>query len=148
MKKMTVKQKDELRKQIVEFAKKFISFPYQYGIQEPENPKAFDCSSFVQYIYKNFGYEIPRSTILQALHIKKTVKNIKEIKPADLIFLHGTRGYYTEKFPQGIGHVAMYIGDKKVIHASGNGKNKGVKIEDLKKVIKERKPLVVIKRVI
>ncbi len=148
MKKLSSKEKDILRQNIVDFAKKFVGVPYKYGATLKDAPQAFDCSGFIQYVYKNFGYEIPRSTILQAEFIKKTVAGIGYIIIGDLIYMHGERGYYTKKFPQGIGHVVLYIGDGKVIHAGGKGKSAGVKIDKIKNVITRSGPLVVIKRII
>jgi cell wall-associated NlpC family hydrolase len=148
MKKLSQKEKDVLRQNVVGFAEKFVGIPYKYGATLKDAPQAFDCSGFIQYVYKNFGYEIPRSTILQAEFIKKTIAGIKNIQVGDLIYLHGEKGYYTKKYPAGIGHVAMYIGNKEVIHANGRDKNGGVKIEKMIKVIETRRPLVVIKRII
>ena len=145
---LSPQQKEALREQIVAFSKKYIGTPYEYSAPLRDEPKTFDCSGFVQFVYGNFGYEIPRSTILQAEFIKKTITDPRKIKPGDLIYLHGKRGYYTKKYPQGIGHVAMYIGKNKVIHASGSGIKRGVKIEELESAVKNRTPLVVIKRII
>lgn len=142
------KQKEILRQKLITFARAYIGAPYTYGAAVKNHPRAFDCSSFVQHIYAYIGYQIPRSTIEQATFIKKTVPTTKDIKPGDLIYLHGSRGYYTRKFPTGIGHVIMYIGKDTVIHASGSGRKQGVVVEKLSAVIKSRKPLVVIKRII
>jgi cell wall-associated NlpC family hydrolase len=148
IKNLSPAQKQSLREKIVEFAKKYIGAPYKYGAPLCDEPDAFDCSGFVQFVYKHFGYEIPRSTIQQATFIKKTVADIKKIEVGDLIYLHGVRGYYTKEYPTGIGHVVMYIGNGKIIHAGGIGKKQGVQTGDIKKIISSRKPLVVIKRVI
>ncbi len=146
--KLSPRQKEVLREQIVAFAKKYIGTPYEYGAPLRDKPGAFDCSGFVQFIYKHFGYEIPRSTIQQAEFIKKTVRDVRKIEVGDLIYLHGVRGYYTKKYPAGIGHVVMYIGNGEIIHAGGIGKKQGVQIDSIKKVVSSRKPLVVIKRVV
>ena len=91
---------------------------------------------------------------------KVALKNIKE---GDLVFMKGELGRYNKYFPQGIGHVGIYLGGGKVIHAERRritgkyvdiyhpelireaGK---VVIEDLNKLIKRKKPLIVIKRYI
>ena len=148
IKKLSPKQKRSLIQKIVAFSKKYIGLPYEYGASSIGNPHTFDCSGFVQFVYGRFGYGIPRSTIQQAELIKKTITDPRKIKPGDLIYLHGERGYYTKKYPQGIGHVVMYIGNNKVVHASGLGTKKGVKIEELESAVKNRMPLVVIKRII
>ncbi len=154
MKKLSQKEKNILRQNLVDFAEKFVGIPYKYGATLKDAPQAFDCSGFIQYVYKNFGYEIPRSTILQAEFAGKKVKNIEDLKSGDLLFFHSNSGHYNKKFPQGIGHVAMYIGDNKVIHASAKRiatypriiEKGSVEIKPLKLVIK--KSLVVIKRII
>ncbi len=137
---------------LIKTAKSLIGRPYKYGAKPSEAPRFFDCSGFIQYLYKQIGYDLPRSTIEQAGK-GQVVKNIKNLQLGDLIFTHGERGHYNKKFPMGIGHVVMYLGNNKVIHASSkriksNPKiiEKGrVKIESLKKILK-KKDIVVIKR--
>jgi cell wall-associated NlpC family hydrolase len=153
MKKLSPKDKDVLRQKVVSFARKFVGTLYKYGAKISEAPKYFDCSGFVQYIYKHFGYKIPRSTILQAEFAGKVVKNIK---PGDLLFFRGVSGHYNKKFSKGVGHVVLYLGKEKVIHSASKRlrtypeivEKGSVKIESLKDVIKKFEPLVVIKRII
>jgi len=148
--------KKDLRIAVVEFAKQFVGIPYKYGATSKDAPNAFDCSGFTQYIYSQFDCKIPRSTILQAEFAGKKIGSIKNILPGDLVFLHSTLGHYNKKFPQGIGHVAMYLGNNKAIHATSkryktypNIIEKGsIKIESLSKIIQKRKPLVIIKRIV
>lgn len=146
-------KKEQLEK-LIEIAKSLVGGPYKYGADISEAPHFFDCSGFIQYLYKQIGCDLPRSTIDQA-EKGKTVKNIKNIKPGDLIFLHGERGHYNKKFPIGIGHIALYIGDSKGIHAASKRirnypkiieKGK-VKIEEIKSIIKIWGPIIVIKRI-
>lgn len=121
-----------------------------------EAPDVFDCSGFIKYLYKQIDKEIPRSTIEQAEFAGEKIKNIKDIKPGDLIFFRGSRGHYNKAFPEGIGHVVMYLEDNKIIHAESkrvqhNPKivEKGqVKIETIDKVKKRLKPIVTIKRLL
>ncbi len=139
---------------LIAIAKSLAGRPYKYGAKSSEAPHYFDCSGFIQYIYKIIGIKLPRSTIEQAA-IGREVKNRNAFMPGDLIFLRGKSGHYNKKFPTGIGHVVMYLGDKKIIHASSKrtanrpkiieiGK---VKIEPLGKILK-RKDIVVIKRIL
>ena len=95
--------------------------------------RLFDCSSFVQYLYASVGIKIPRCTIEQ-VEKGKEVK-LKNIQAGDLVFFKGTQGRYNKKHSNGIGHVGIFIGEGKIIHASGSRK-KVVK-DDLKKVIKK-----------
>ncbi len=158
-----IMEKKKMEK-LIATAKNLVGRPYKYGAKPSEAPHYFDCSSFIQYVYKLIGYNLPRSTIEQAGKGKK-INNIKNIQPGDLIFLHGTKGHYNKKFPIGIGHVVMYFGDSKIIHASSKRiKNspkiveKGaVKIEPFSKILKRpafakasagKKDIVVIKRIL
>jgi len=128
-----------------------IGRPYKYGAKMEEAPRFFDCSGFIKYIFKQIGYELPRSTIEQAEYGKE-VKDKKSLKPGDLIFLHGEKGHYNKKFPQGIGHVVMYLGDNKIIHAASKRiqtkpkiiEKGGIKIEPAVKILK-RKDIIAIK---
>jgi len=141
-------------KKLIIAAKKLAGRPYKYGAKPEEAPRFFDCSGFIQYIYKQIGIELPRSAIEQA-EKGRIVKTTGNLRPGDLIFLHGERGHYNKKFPSGIGHVAMYLYDDRTIHtASKRIKEKpkilekgGVKIEKLKSVIKIKGPITIIKRI-
>lgn len=145
-------KKEVLQKKFVRFAKKHLGKPYKYGAKLWEAPKVFDCSSFVCYLYKRIGSDLPRTALEQA-HLGKKVKPKKEkLEAGDLIFIKGSWGHYNPEFSQGIGHVAVYIGDGKIIHAkyeknkdgSDNGKVKEEPVES----ILERKDLIIIKRIL
>jgi len=144
--------KTKNQEKLVYFAKENLGKPYKYGAKESEAPKVFDCSSFVQYVYKKIGVALPRIALEQA-HIGKKVKPKKEnLQIGDLIFIKGTVGRYNEEFPQGIGHVAMYIGDGKIIQAkyqkNKDGSDSGnVQMDAVSKIL-NRKDLIIIKRII
>lgn len=95
--------------QIVAYAKKFLGNRYVYGGTSLTN--GTDCSGFTMRIYQHFGYSIPR-TSLQQRYCGKKVASLSKAQPGDLIC------YY--------GHVALYMGSNKIIHAS-NAKD-GIKI--------------------
>ncbi|HMB17434.1 MAG TPA: C40 family peptidase [Candidatus Paceibacterota bacterium] len=143
------------KEKLIKLAKELEGTPYKYGAKMKEAPNVFDCSGFIKYLYQQIDKEIPRSTIEQAEFAGEKI-NKENIKPGDLIFFRGSRGHYNKKFPQGIGHVVMYLGDNKIIHAESkriqhNPKivEKGqVKTEDLEKVTKRLKPIVIIKRIL
>ena len=107
----------------MEFAKTFLGKPYRYGAyldSFSENQDAFDCSSFVQHVFKKNGIDLPRSTILQAAFPGEEIYT-QGPQPADVLFFEGTRGHYRhDLFPERkllIGHVAIYVGCDKIIHA-------------------------------
>ncbi len=137
-------------------ARSHLGAPYVYGAKPEEIPQKMDCSSFTQYIYKQIGIDLERSTILQAAHtgaeIKLTTDNLQlttALRTGDLLFFRGTRGHYNDElFPNReiyIGHVAMYTEDEKAIHASYP---EGVIEQSLADIIKKRGPIVMAKRVI
>jgi len=150
------KQLEKKRKRLLHFALKQLGKPYKYAAKKSEIGKMFDCSSLTQYLYKRVGINLPRSTILQA-ECGKIIPSRKKppfFKPedleiGDLLFFKGTKGHYNKKFPYGIGHVAMYLGNKKFIHASGHGslKNQKVKLENFDKIV-NRKDFQIAKRIL
>lgn len=103
---------------IVDFAKKFLGYKYKYGAASPS--KGFDCSGLTYYVYKNFGYTLARSAKGQAENGVKVEKS--DLQPGDLVIYKGTS-------LKGIGHVGIYIGNNKMIHASEPGV--GVIITDI-----------------
>ncbi len=136
------------KEELVKFSLKQLGKPYKYAAKKKDNGKAFDCSSFTQYVYKHIGIDIPRSTILQA-EIGKLINpsnnqppffKPEDLQPGDLLFFKSTKGHYNKKFPDGIGHVMMYLGNNKFIHASGSGllKNQKVKLERFDKVVNRK----------
>lgn len=94
-----------IRSRIVTYALKFEGNPYVWGGTSLTN--GADCSGFTQAIFADFGISIPRTSRTQATGGRRV--SISEIQPGDLIFYarNGT-----------INHVAIYIGNGKVINAS------------------------------
>lgn len=112
--KKTETAEEELREEIVEFAVQFEGNPYAYGGTSLTG--GADCSGFVMSVFQEFGYELPRVAADQCN--SSTQKSIEDIQPADLVF-YGNGG---------ISHVALYIGDGQIIHASTSAS--GIKISD------------------
>ena len=108
----------DLRVDIAEYAKQFLGNPYVWG--GTSLTKGTDCSGFTQSIYKHFGISISRSSRTQAKDGTKI--SASELQPGDLIFYANSSGT--------INHVAMYIGNGKVIHASSP--KTGIKISNYK----------------
>lgn len=90
---------------VVAFAKQFEGNPYVWGGNDLN--KGVDCSGFTQQVYLNFGITLNRVADAQRSNGRRV--SYSEAKPGDLIF-YGSGGYAT--------HVAIYIGDGKIIHAS------------------------------
>jgi len=147
-----MRKKEKLQKRLVYFAKKHLGKPYKYGAKPNQAPKIFDCSSFTQYLYKRIGIDLPRSALDQA-HLGKLINLKKEnLQPGDLIFIKSSWGHYNPEFLQGIGHVAIYIGNGKIIHAkwekNKNSRNNSYLKKDKVEKMLNRKDLIVIKRIL
>ncbi len=100
----------KLRKEVASYALNFVGNPYVWG--GTSLTKGADCSGFVQSIYKQFGYSIPRVSRDQAKSAGycNVTPDLDHLLPGDLIFYANSKGV--------VDHVAMYIGDGKVVHAS------------------------------
>lgn len=96
--------------QIVEYAKKYLGYKYVYGGSSPKT--GFDCSGFTSYVYKNFGYSLSRSSTGQANNGTKVSK--ENLQPGDILI-------FKNQLLTKIGHVGIYIGNNKMIHASEPG---------------------------
>ena len=112
------------REKIIEFAKEYLGTNYKYASSNPA--KGFDCSGFVNYVFKHFKIELPRSSG-QFKNIGKTIKPDAFQKGDILVFY----GYKDQK---SIGHVGIICQadgmNSKFIHSS-SGKEYGVTISDL-----------------
>ncbi|MBD5644119.1 C40 family peptidase [Clostridium botulinum] len=114
---------------IVNYAKKYIGTPYVWG---GTTPSGFDCSGFVQYVYRNAaGIELPRDTYGQI--IKGTSVSQSNLQPGDLVFPH-------------TGHVGIYVGNGQMIHSPQT--NDVVKISPIgkfyagRRIINKQQPYV------
>lgn len=91
----------DIGKQIAIYACGFVGNPYVPGGTSLTN--GADCSGFTQSVFKAYGYSIPRSSYSQRTAGKEV--SFAEAQPGDIICYAG--------------HVALYIGNGKIVHASG-----------------------------
>ena len=89
-----------LGKEIATYATNFLGNPYVYGGTSLTN--GCDCSGFTQAIYKAYGYSIPRTSTDQ--RSAGEAVSYSDAQPGDIICYSG--------------HVAIYIGNGKIVHAS------------------------------
>lgn len=89
------------------YVKQFVGCKYVYG---GSTPKGFDCSGLTMYVYKKYGVNLSHSATAQSKVGTKVER--ANLQPGDLVFF---RNYRTNK---GIGHVGIYIGNNKFVHAS------------------------------
>lgn len=104
-----------LGQQIVSYAEKFIGTPYVWG---GESVRGFDCSGFVQYVFRHFGVSLPRTSQEQAQ--VGSVINKSDLQPGDLVYFN------TEGTP--FSHVGVYVGNGQFISATTS---RGVQIKSL-----------------
>jgi cell wall-associated NlpC family hydrolase len=97
--------------QVAAYALKYVGNPYVYG--GCSLTKGTDCSGFVMLIYKHFGVNLPHYDAAIRSHGKE-VSSLKEAKAGDIVC------YY--------GHVAIYLGDGRIVHASNS--RDGIKISE------------------
>lgn len=91
----------------VSVAMQYQGVPYKYG---GTTPGGFDCSGFIQFVYKQLGVELPRTTYAQ-LGAGVQVSQVN-LQPGDLIFF-SCGGVATS-------HAGIYIGNGQFIHADAD----------------------------
>ena len=95
---------------VVDYAKQFVGNPYVWG--GTSLTSGADCSGFVQSVYNNFGVSLPRTSYEQQNAGREV--SYSEAQPGDLICYGG--------------HVAIYMGNGKIVHASNS--RDGIKVSD------------------
>ena len=90
---------------IVRFARRYIGVRYVYGGTSPRS--GFDCSGFTRFVYAHFGIALPHYSVAQ-FGMGRRVSE-RGLRPGDLVFFDG------------LGHVGIYIGAGRFIHAPHTG---------------------------
>jgi cell wall-associated NlpC family hydrolase len=90
---------------VVRFARHFLGIRYSYGGTSPGS--GFDCSGFTRFIYAHFGITLPHYSGAQFDRGRRVSR--AGLRPGDLLFFDG------------LGHVGMYIGAGRFIHAPHSG---------------------------
>lgn len=116
------------RNRLTNYANNFMGVKYDFGAAPySSSNRRFDCSTFVQKVYGKFGYKMPRLARSQAKRGKTIARN--KLKKGDLLFFYVPGRFKTNKT---VGHVAIYYGNGKMIHASPKPKN-GVQLTNINK---------------
>jgi len=90
---------------MVSFAKHLVGVRYSWGGSSPRS--GFDCSGFVRYVYGHFGISLSHSSFAdywRGRHVGRWA-----MRPGDLVFFDGA------------GHVGIYVGHGRFIHAPHTG---------------------------
>ncbi|HZU20300.1 MAG TPA: C40 family peptidase [Gaiellaceae bacterium] len=92
------------QRSVVRYARRFLGVRYEYGGTSPRT--GFDCSGFTRFVYARFGVELPHYSVAQ-FSAGRRVHGALE--PGDLVFFDG------------LGHVGLYVGGGRFIHAPHTG---------------------------
>ncbi len=106
----------DVRVDLVNYAKQFLGNPYVWG--GTSLTSGADCSGFALSVFKKYGVSLPRTSAAQSTVGTKI--SLGEAKPGDLVF-YAQNGR--------VNHVAVYIGNGQVIHASNP--RSGIKISNV-----------------
>jgi cell wall-associated NlpC family hydrolase len=110
---------------IVQYAHTFLGTPYKYGCCSPSS--GFDCSGFTWFVFKHYGYSIPRSS-KDYVNLGKEV-SLTECRKGDIILFRGTHAN-----DKSVGHVGIIISNPgepvKFIHSSSSKNHRGVVVTD------------------
>jgi cell wall-associated NlpC family hydrolase len=90
---------------VVRFARRFLGVRYVYGGSSPRS--GFDCSGFTRFVYAHFGISLPHYSGGQFDRGRRISR--RGLRPGDLVFFDG------------LGHVGLYIGAGRFIHAPHSG---------------------------
>ena len=97
------------RQYVVRTAQSMIGKPYRYGGNSPS--RGFDCSGLVEYSHRVAGISVPRTSTQQ--HRRARLVALSDLQPGDLLFF---------RIQGKTGHVGIYLGDGRFVHAPSSGK--------------------------
>lgn len=108
---------------VIPTAERYIGVKYRWGGTSPTS--GFDCSGYVQYVFAKHGVKLPRTSRAQANAGARVPLTWQSLRTGDLIMFAqgGIDG------GQPISHVAIYAGDRRIIHSSKSGR--GVRYDNL-----------------
>jgi cell wall-associated NlpC family hydrolase len=97
----------------------YLGTRYTYGGSTPET--GFDCSGFVQFVFRQNGLTLPRTSRTQATSGRALPAKLDGLHAGDLLFF--------SQSGDAVDHVAIYAGNDRILHSSSSGG--GVRYDDL-----------------
>lgn len=104
---------------VIPTAERYLGVKYTWGGESPRT--GFDCSGFVQYVFERHGVRLPRTSRAQASAGSRIPLDFAYLRSGDLLMFANPG--------QAISHVAIYAGNRQIIHSSKSGS--GVRYDDL-----------------
>lgn len=90
-----------------QIAVKAVGVPYRWGGESPSS--GFDCSGLIRWAYEHVGIDLPHNSY--ALYGEGRRVSVAKLEPGDLLFF------------EGLGHVGLYLGRGRMVHAPQTGRN-------------------------
>ena len=90
---------------VAQLSRRYLGVPYRWGGSSPST--GFDCSGFVMYLYRKVGVALPHNAAMQYGYGRAVSRG--NLRAGDLVFFNG------------LGHVGIYLGGSRFIHASSSG---------------------------
>ncbi|WP_284641235.1 C40 family peptidase [Paenibacillus silviterrae] len=112
---------------LIRRGKRYLGVKYRFGTGPYPRTGRFDCSTFTDYVFNKFGVDLPRTARAQAK--RGTAVSRKNLRKGDLMFFYVPGRFRTNKT---VGHVGIYMGNRRMIHASPLPRN-GVQISTINK---------------
>jgi murein DD-endopeptidase len=106
VRRVRVRRKRTIGERAARIAVQAVGIPYRWGGSSPAS--GFDCSGLVYWAYRHLGVDLPHSSY--ALYDFGRQVHRSRLKPGDLVFFYG------------LGHVGMYIGRDRMVHAPSSGR--------------------------
>jgi peptidoglycan hydrolase-like protein with peptidoglycan-binding domain len=90
---------------VAQLSRRYLGVPYRWGGSSPST--GFDCSGFVMYLYAKVGVSLPHNAAMQYRYGRAVSRS--NLRAGDLVFFNG------------LGHVGIYLGGGRFIHAPSSG---------------------------
>jgi cell wall-associated NlpC family hydrolase len=90
---------------VAQLSRRYLGVPYRWGGSSPST--GFDCSGFVMYLYRKVGVSLPHNAAMQYRYGRAVSRS--SLRAGDLVFFNG------------LGHVGIYLGGGRFIHAPSSG---------------------------
>ncbi|MFC5452002.1 C40 family peptidase [Paenibacillus aestuarii] len=110
---------------VINKGEQYMGVKYKFGTGPYPQTGKFDCSTFTQYVFGKYGVKLPRVARQQATVGSQVSR--KSLRKGDLMFFYVPGRFRTNKT---VGHVGIYMGNNKMLHASPEPKN-GVQISNI-----------------